>query len=269
MVAAEASEPAGAMCAGKRGEKDKTEVKCKSKQKPQVIPSRMEEIKVVSRGTAEVARAVDVCLRCPYTARMQARGARRGTESCRYLRNEKMWEPFKKLLSSPRELCLIYACEYADSFSSFALDYVFVLYLSVGFGLSDVAASWIYGVYGLMCLFFGVFFGPLVDLLGVRRSLLLGTATSFAARLLLVFATDSLTLFAALLALLPMGVSLTSNVLKLAVRRYASAGTRSCAFDCSWVFVFFHFCKTSQVPAEARGGTGTCSELFFAFFSFV
>lgn len=144
-----------------------------------------------------------------------------------------MWEPFEKLWSSPRELSLILACEYADSFSSFALDYVLVLYLSAGFGLSDVAASWVYGLYGFSCLFFGLFFGPFVDFLGVRTSLLLGTAASFAARLLLVFAADSVALFIALLALLPMAVALTANVLKLAVRRFSAAGSRACAFDCS------------------------------------
>lgn len=130
---------------------------------------------------------------------------------------------------------LIYACEYADSFSNFALDYVFVLYLSMCFGMSDVAASWMYGLYGVMALLFGVLFGPLVDNMGVKWSLLLGTVASVGARLTLVFVTDTVTLFAALLVLLPMGVSLTTNVLKLGVRRYTTSATRSPAFDCSYV----------------------------------
>ncbi|KAL8448948.1 hypothetical protein Emag_003800 [Eimeria magna] len=146
-----------------------------------------------------------------------------------------MFQQLSYLYKSPRELGLIYACEYADSFSNFALDYVFVLYLSLCFGMSDVAASWIYGLYGVMALAFGVLLGPLVDNMGVKWSLIVGTATSLAARLALVFVTDALTLFAALLLLLPMGVSLTSNVLKLAVRRYTTSTMRSPAFDCSYI----------------------------------
>ncbi|KAL8271339.1 hypothetical protein Esti_004778 [Eimeria stiedai] len=71
--------------------------------------------------------------------------------------------------------------------------------------------------------------------MGVKWSLIVGTATSLAARLALVFVTDALTLFAALLLLLPMGVSLTSNVLKLGVRRYTTSTMRSPAFDCSYI----------------------------------
>lgn len=144
-----------------------------------------------------------------------------------------MFYYIERLFSSPRELLIIYACEYADSFSTFALDYVFVMYLSMCFGMSDVAASWIYGLYGAMVLAFGVLFGPLVDNIGVKWSLIVGTVASTSARLTLVFATDTLTLFAALGLLLPAGVSLTSNVLKLGVRRYTTSVTRSPAFDCS------------------------------------
>ncbi|OEH78781.1 major facilitator family protein [Cyclospora cayetanensis] len=131
-----------------------------------------------------------------------------------------MLKHLEQLLKSPRELALVYACEYADSFSSFALDYVFVLYLSMCFGMSDVAASWIYGIFGIMSLLFGILFGPLIDNIGVKWSLVLGTLTSTFARLALVFVTDTVTLFATLLVLLPMGVALTSNVLKLGIRRY-------------------------------------------------
>lgn len=145
-----------------------------------------------------------------------------------------MFQQFEYLYKSPRDLALIFACEYADSFGNFALDYVFVLYLSMCFGVSDVAASWMYGLYGVMSLLFGVLFGPLVDNMGVKWSLVLGTATSACARLTLVFVTDTATLFAALMFLLPMGVSLTSNVLKLGVRRFTTSATRSPAFDCSY-----------------------------------
>lgn len=146
-----------------------------------------------------------------------------------------MLQQFEYIYKSPRELGLIYACEYADSFSSFALDYVFVLYLSMCFGMSDTAASWMYGLYGAMALLFGVAFGPLVDNIGVKWSLVLGTLAATGARLTLVFVTDTATLFAALIFLLPMGVSLTSSVLKLGIRRYTTSATRSSAFDCSYV----------------------------------
>ncbi|XP_026191126.1 uncharacterized protein LOC34617397 [Cyclospora cayetanensis] len=148
-----------------------------------------------------------------------------------------MLKHLEQLLKSPRELALVYACEYADSFSSFALDYVFVLYLSMCFGMSDVAASWIYGIFGIMSLLFGILFGPLIDNIGVKWSLVLGTLTSTFARLALVFVTDTVTLFATLLVLLPMGVALTSNVLKLGIRRYTTSVSRSSAFDCSYLVI--------------------------------
>lgn len=145
----------------------------------------------------------------------------------------KMMDTLKFLWKLPTQLWLVFACEYADSISTFALDYVLVLYLSAGFGMSDVTASFVYALYGGMVLFFGVLFGPLIDNLGVKWSLLTGSVASSFARLAIVFETDPLALMAALLILLPMGVSLTSNVLKLGVRRYTTAADRSSAFDIS------------------------------------
>lgn len=144
-----------------------------------------------------------------------------------------MMDTLNSLWKLPTGLWLVFACEYADSISTFALDYVLVLYLSSGFGMSDITASFLYALYGGMVLFFGVVFGPLIDNLGVKWSLFAGSVASSFARMAIVFATDLVTLVASLVILLPMGVSLTSNVLKLGVRRYTNTDNRSSAFDIS------------------------------------
>ncbi|PHJ17265.1 major facilitator family protein [Cystoisospora suis] len=140
----------------------------------------------------------------------------------------------RALLRAPRELSLVLACEFADSFSTFALDYVFVLYLSTVFGFSDQWAGWLYGLYGVMVLLYGIILGPVIDNLGVKRALVAGSVFATAARISLVFVTEAALLIVIVLALLPVGVAMTSNVLKLGIRRYTTKANRSMAFDCSY-----------------------------------
>ncbi|PFH37002.1 transporter, major facilitator family protein [Besnoitia besnoiti] len=138
------------------------------------------------------------------------------------------------ILSAPRELLIILACEFADSFSTFALDYVFVLFLSSVFSFSDQGAGWLYGIFGLMVLLYGVVVGPLIDNIGVKWALIVGSTFATIGRLSIVFVSEAALLLAILLTVLPIGVAMTSNVLKLGVRRYTTKAYRSLAFDSSY-----------------------------------
>lgn len=55
-------------------------------------------------------------------------------------------------------------------------------FLSDELGMSDVAAGWLYGMFGLLTSVYGFVCGGVIDRLGVRRSLLVGAWMSYVAR---------------------------------------------------------------------------------------
>ncbi|KEP62701.1 UNVERIFIED_CONTAM: transporter, major facilitator family protein [Hammondia hammondi] len=162
------------------------------------------------------------------------------------------------LLKAPRELSIILACEFADSFSTFALDYVFVLFLSSIFSFSDQWAGWLYGLYGVMVLVYGVVLGPLIDNIGVKWALVVGSTFATVGRLSMVFVSEAALLLAVLLTVLPMGVAMTSNVLKLGIRRYTTKANRSLAFDCS----YFTINCAALSSAVLLTGTRACASQY-------
>ena len=70
-----------------------------------------------------------------------------------------------------------------ESFAHFSLSYVLVLYLSEEFGYSDQSAGWVYGFFGMLITIYGVLVGFLIDRLGVRLALMLGSFLLLGGRL--------------------------------------------------------------------------------------
>ena len=89
-----------------------------------------------------------------------------------------MWHvisQFFVLSTAPRELWILFLLKLLESFAHFSLSYVLVLYLSEEFGYSDQSAGWVYGFFGMLISIYGVLVGFLIDRLGVRLALMLGS----------------------------------------------------------------------------------------------
>eukprot|EP00741_Cyanophora_paradoxa_P004068 tig00000767_g3950.t2 len=139
------------------------------------------------------------------------------------------------LAPAPRELWVAYSLTIFESYSFFALSYVFVLYLSDEFGFSDTAAGLIYGFYGLVYAAFSLCVGVAVDKLGVRRSLLAGGVFLTSARLALAFCSGRGILYSVVFVLLPLGCAFGIPVLTLAVKRYTTESNRAVAYSLFFV----------------------------------
>lgn len=140
-------------------------------------------------------------------------------------------EKWQALLRCPREMWLMLLFKLLTSYGYFAVSAVLVLYLSAEHGYSDRGAATLYGVWGFAISGVGVFTGPLIDKLGIRKSVVLGALVSCVGMFGLAFAFTRSTMLIALLGVIPFGVSLALAVLDVGGKRYSYAGNTTLVFS--------------------------------------
>lgn len=137
----------------------------------------------------------------------------------------------RALSRAPRELWLVYLLKLLSSYSYFSLSLILTVYLTDEFGMSDYAAGWAYGTYGVMSTLFGIVCGWFIDYCGVRLALLLGAVVGALSRLIMAFTVSPhLTMFM-LYTLLPFAESLGIPIMTIAIKRYTNARNRTFAFS--------------------------------------
>ena len=137
--------------------------------------------------------------------------------------------------NSPSELWKAYALKFLDSYSYFSLSLIFTLFVSHDFGLSDLEAGTLYGLWGACITVYGLLTGWMVDRLGVSASLKLGFLTSLLSRIGIFLTTSKFWLYVYLLGPLPFANCLGIPVLTIGVRRYTQEETRGFAFGLFYV----------------------------------
>ena len=85
---------------------------------------------------------------------------------------------FKSLETCPKELYINFILKFFESYSYFAISQILVIYLHTEFGISDLEAGTVYGLWGLAITLWGLATAWINDNLGVRRSLMLGFSIS-------------------------------------------------------------------------------------------
>lgn len=135
------------------------------------------------------------------------------------------------LRNAPRELWLIYALKFLTSYAYFSLSIVLTMYLTDEFGLSDTAAGWAYGAYGVMSTFFGLLCGWFIDYLGVRASLLVGALVGAASRFVMALTTSRYAAILMLYTFLPFAECLGIPIMTIGIKRYTNANNRTFAFS--------------------------------------
>ena len=96
--------------------------------------------------------------------------------------------------------------------------------------MTDVGAGAAYGLYGTLSTLYGLFLGTAVDLLGVRRSLLLSFTVSAAAKIVIATSTNRAVVLAMLYGPLPMAGAMGIPVMTIGIRRCTHATNRGFAF---------------------------------------
>ena len=136
---------------------------------------------------------------------------------------------FKSLSSAPRELWVIYILKMLESYAYFSQSLILPLYLN-SFGISDIDAGWMIGTYGVLISVFGFGVGMLVDNLGVRKSLMIGSMISFVARLIISLTSSKAILTGTLFSLMPLGMAMGIPVMSTGIRRHTTLENRGFAF---------------------------------------
>jgi proton-dependent oligopeptide transporter, POT family len=114
-------------------------------------------------------------------------------------------------------LLLILILKFLQSFGYYGLSIALTSFLTDDFGATDIEAGSIYGMLGMMTAVFSLISGPIIDTIGMQRSLLLGSALCGVARAGLA-CTSSLPVATGIICtVLPFGESFGIPVLSKAV----------------------------------------------------
>lgn len=141
-------------------------------------------------------------------------------------------EAWAALKTSPYQLYIIFLLKFLESYSYFAIIYTLIIFLSDEFKYTDEQAGWCYGLFGMCTSIYGFMFGGyLIDSLGVRLSLIIGSFVLLIGRLLLVISTEHFHVLLILYTILPIGTCMGIPVMQIAIRRYTNEKSRSLAFS--------------------------------------
>lgn len=167
----------------------------------------------------------------------------------------KLMAQVRMLNEAPRELWLIFALKFLSSYAYFSLSLVLTMFLTDEFGMSDTAAGWAYGAYGVMSTLFGLLCGWFIDYLGVRASLLIGALIGAFSRFVMALTLSKKTAVLMLYTFLPFAECLGIPIMTIGIKRYTNARNRT--------FAFSLFYSMMNVAALCAGPLVDLSRTFF------
>ncbi|MCK6511737.1 MFS transporter [Myxococcota bacterium] len=132
--------------------------------------------------------------------------------------------------SSVRELWVVYFAKLMESLAYFTSMMVMVLYFSQHLGLNDVEAGKLFGYWSLGYGILIFLAGALCDVIGIKRSLLLGLLACVVGRFLFGVAPSFYVTVLFSLPLLALGMPLLIPIKSAAIKQYTTARSRGLAF---------------------------------------
>ncbi|GMH37535.1 hypothetical protein BSKO_05408 [Bryopsis sp. KO-2023] len=184
----------------------------------------------------------------------------------------KVADGFASLKGSPRNLYLVYVLKVLESFGYFSLSMLYTLLLTDRFGIDDYPAGISYGIWGGLITGYNLIFAPLIDHLGVKKSLLISFTLSSLGRLGLAFATSRPFLYFVLYGPIAMGNSLGVPVMVIGIKRSTSSKSRPFAFGMFYtlmnvaalingaIFDFFHITFINGFKRKGDGARSTWND---------
>jgi len=140
-------------------------------------------------------------------------------------------EGAEQLRYAPRELFMIISMKFAEIAAYYSAAYIYTNFFTEELGMSDQVAGNIYAAYGFISTFLGVGAGIVIDKLGVRKSLLIGTISSVIARFGTGVTNSKVLAVLISITLFPLGGAFGVPVLALGIRRYSHKDNRKFAFS--------------------------------------
>lgn len=150
---------------------------------------------------------------------------------------------FRILKSASRDFWLTNGIQFFDGLAYFSMITVLSLYLTTNCGFSDVdSGKWV-GIYTLYITAFVFAVGSICDVIGIKRSLVIGISLLIFSRLGLgvapLFLRDAplqLTV-KGLIIVMSLGTAFMSPVIMTALRRYTSKETRATGFNVYYLLI--------------------------------
>lgn len=142
-------------------------------------------------------------------------------------------EDCHRLESSPRELYILFFMVMCTAFTYNTMANIMIVFASAEYGFDDVEIAEIYGTWGLMSALWAMLLGPLIDIIGVRLSGVLGFSIYAVARLLVVFVDNKEVFKWTVMLLSPCAeglAGLSSSMYGLAIKRYTTTASRNFAY---------------------------------------
>lgn len=119
--------------------------------------------------------------------------------------------------------------------------------------MSDQEAGNLYAAYGFTSTFFGLGAGVVIDQLGVRKSLLIGTICSTIARFAHVMITTKFSAIIISLTFFPLGGAFGVPVLALGIRRFSHKDNRKFAFSIFYTMLMLATLLGTMMINQIRG----------------
>ena len=132
----------------------------------------------------------------------------------------------RSLNQCPKELYINFILNFCNCYSYFSLTQILVIYLHDEFGVSDLEAGFVYGVYAAAITFWGLFTSWINDNLGVRVSLIIGFSLLTFATLLVACVRVKSILYFALFVLVPFSFGVGMPMLVVGIKRYTTSENR-------------------------------------------
>ena len=134
-------------------------------------------------------------------------------------------------------LLLIFVLKVLESYNYFSLSRILVVYLTEEFGIGDLTAGTIYGLWGSLLTAYGLLLGGAIDWMGIKPSLIICFAMAAVSRLVLATTTSASVLVMTLLGPFTIAGALGVPVLTIAVKRYTTEENRGFAFSIFYVLM--------------------------------
>ncbi len=133
-----------------------------------------------------------------------------------------VWDYAKGLRGSPRELWIMFIAKLFEYAAYGAMNLTFVLFLSSDCGMGDIAAGSYIGTWSMILTVTTILVGPVVDAIGIKKTLLTGIMILFFSRFFMPFVTNIYVI--SLLGFLPMAIGLATMgpVLSVGIKRYTT-----------------------------------------------
>ena len=117
-----------------------------------------------------------------------------------------IWREFK---NAPKELWIILICKLCESFSFISEDFIFMIFFTDEFQLTDVECGTLYSMAAGLTFVYGLIFsGYMIDNAGVKNCMLLGSLLLSVARLLISTIDTKEDLYLVFSTVAPLGLSL-------------------------------------------------------------